>query len=73
MITTKQNNKSFEEVFLMFEFGLLDKCERVAALQAGDDLVYVLYLFRGHLFRVGGGRISRADRADREFYEEVKR
>lgn len=57
----------------MFEFGLLDKCERVAALQAGDDLVYVLYLFRGHLFRVGGGRISRADRADREFYEEVKR
>ena len=57
----------------MIRFGLLDKCERVAALQAGDDLVYVLCVWHGHLFRVGGGRISRADRADREFYEEVKR
>jgi len=57
----------------MLKFGLCEKGECIAALQAGDYLVYVLYLFRGHLFRVGGGRISRADRADREFYEEVKR
>ena len=57
----------------MIRFGLLDKCECVAALQDENELVYVLYLFRGHLFRVCNGGISRADRADREFYEEVKR
>ena len=52
----------------MIRFGLLDKCERVAALQAGDDLVYVLCVWRGHLFRVCDGGICRADRADHEFY-----
>ena len=52
----------------MIRFGLLDKCERVAALQAGDDLVYVLCVWRGHLFRVCDGGISRADRADHEFF-----
>ena len=57
----------------MIRFGLLDKCERVAALQAGDDVVYILCAWRGHLFRVCDGGISRADRADYAFYEEVKR
>lgn len=52
----------------MIRFGLLDKCERVAALQAGDDVVYVLCVWRGHLFRVCDGGISRADRADHEFF-----
>lgn len=52
----------------MFKFGLLDKCERVAALQAGDDLVYVLCVWRGHLFRVCDGGICCADRADHEFF-----
>lgn len=53
----------------MVRFGLLDKCERVAALQAGDDLVYVLCVWRGHLFRVYPGRlIVAADHVDREFF-----
>ena len=52
----------------MVKFGLLDKCERVAALQAGDDLVYVLCAWCGHLFRVCDGGICRADRADHEFF-----
>lgn len=50
------------------KFGLCEKSVCVAALQDENELVYVLYLFRGHLFRVGGGRISRADRADHEFF-----
>ena len=52
----------------MFKFGLLEKSECVAALQDENELVYVLYLFRGHLFRVCDGGISRADRADHEFF-----
>ena len=46
----------------------------VAALMAGDDLVYVLYTFRGHLFRkYPDGRLGRADAADSYFYKGVKR
>lgn len=46
----------------------------VAALMGDDDLLYVLYVFRGHLFRkYPDGRLGRADAADFAFYKGVKR
>lgn len=46
----------------------------VAALMDEDVLVYELYIFRGHLFRVyPSGRIGCADDADNTFYKWVKR
>ena len=41
----------------------------IAVLMDDDDLVYVLYVFRGHLFRkYPDGRLGRVDAADVAFY-----
>ena len=46
----------------------------IAVLMDEDVLVYKLYEFRGHLFRVyPSGKIGRSDCADNEFYKGVKR
>ena len=46
----------------------------IAVLMNEDVLIYELYEFRGHLFRVyPSGKIGRADYADNAFYKGVKR
>ena len=46
----------------------------IAVLMDEDVLIYELYEFHGHLFRVyPSGKIGRADYADNAFYKGVKR
>ena len=54
-------------------FGLLEKSFCYGALMDEDVLLYALYEYKGHLYRLENGRITCADTVDASYIEEVKR
>lgn len=55
------------------KYGILNKAEELCACMNEDEIEYILYVFRGHLFRLtwinGAEIITAADDADRAYYE----
>ena len=60
-------------MFKRFHSEIINKSECVAALMDAESVDYVLYCYKGHLFRFEGGKITTADEADKEYYKGVKR
>lgn len=54
-------------------FGLLKKSYCYGALMDENTLLYVLYEYKGHLYRLENGRIICADTLDSTFIKEIKR
>ena len=50
----------------MKDFGIITKSTCEGAAMKENDLLYVLYSFKGHVYRIEGGRITKADNFDRE-------
>ena len=58
-------------------FGILNKSEELCAAMNEDEIEYILYVFRGHLYRLtwinGDAIITAADDSDRAYYERSAR
>ena len=52
-----------------FHSEIINQAELIAALMDENVVLYVLYLWKGHLFRFENGKITSADSADIKFYE----
>ena len=56
------------------KYGILRKSYCYGALMDEDVLLYALYEYKGHLYRLENGlRITRADTMDAVYIEELKK
>jgi len=51
-------------------FEILRKSYCDGALMNGDDIVYIVYIYRAHVYRFQNGRITKADDEDRRLVSE---
>lgn len=59
---------------LFMKYGILKKSYCYGALMDEDVLLYALYEYKGHLYRLEKGlRITSADKVDVEYIEELKK
>ena len=55
---------------MMKKYEILNKSEELCAAMCGDDIEYILYLYKGHLFRLDSNdHLTPADENDRRYYE----
>ena len=55
---------------MMKKYEILNKSEELCAAMSGDDIDYILYLYKGHLFRLdSNNHLTPADEDDRRYYE----
>lgn len=56
----------------MTKFEIVNRSENHGALMDEDTLLYELYTYKGHAYRLENGRITAADEADRRQVERSK-
>ena len=56
----------------MKRYELLNKSIEVGALMDEDSIVYVLFIYRGHAFRLESGRLTAADDNDRTWASDYQ-
>ena len=51
------------------QFNILNRSKCIGALMDEEKVVYVLYSFKGYVFRLENGKLTKADAEDRKLAE----